>query len=949
MGLALFLGYEFGGSVAGRVFLGYLAGAASLGSGIWLERRERYRVYARSLIGGGWALLFFVTYAIHFVAATKILDSELADLVLLLAVAGAMVWHTLRYRSQVVTGMALLLAFSTVAISESTIYSLTAGAILALSLVVIVRRMRWFELEIFGILASYLNHFWFLRPIIEPMGTPHHTFPEFWPSTALLVFYWAVFRFSYLSRRIENQNQERVSGMAALLNTSFLLALLKYQSAHPEWAFWALLVLGAVEAGLALLPETRRRRAAFVLLSTVGVALLIGAFAFRYAGQGLSGVWLLESEALLVTGLLAGEIVYRRLGIIAAGISAAQMIIANLGPVLERRLGTSAEPAREIGLGMLFALAAAVFYVNAHWIRPRWAELFESEFDARCLQFFSYLASGMALAAVWLVWPGSGTAVGWIVLALCAALAARWLDSTDLANEMALLATAAFLRAIFVNLTESQAFHHASMRLWTVGFVVAALYALGRLGAIKELEWTRAFAYVFTWTASFLAALLAWYELSAPWTALAWIALGIVLAIAGRRWSRTDLGLEANALAVAAFFRALIVNLEETGTFHHVSLRLLTVGLITVGLYLFSGWGEVEALPWTRVFSHGFTWAGSVLVSLLAWDELQPVSVALAWGLLGVILFELGLRLKSSSLRFQGYVGFGCAFLRLFMVNLNAAGAPGEISPRLYTVLPLALAFYYAYSRHEELKQEKWLASDRRIGAERYLCYLGTITVVALVRFELQMDWVVAGWALLTFLLLLLAWKIGRNIFLEQGLLLSLALLARTILHNFYERSYFPAPFWYKRGVTVGAAVAILFACVPIALVLRDKIASRREDLGSSFERLLGFHRPEQILFFIPLGILTTLLALDMSRGKVTVAWGIEGVAVFLAALFANQRSYRLSGLALLLLCVAKIIFVDVWGLSPSDRYLTLIVLGCALLLVSFLYTRYRERLAQYL
>ena len=171
-------------------------------------------------------------------------------------------------------------------------------------------------------------------------------------------------------------------------------------------------------------------------------------------------------------------------------------------------------------------------------------------------------------------------------------------------------------------------------------------------------------------------------------------------------------------------------------------------------------------------------------------------------------------------------------------------------------------------------------------------------------------------------------------------------ILTRTILHNFYESSYFPAPFWYKRGVTVGVTVAILFA---LALRLRNRFTLRPEETRARWERLLGFHWPEQILYFVPLGLLTTLLALEIDRGKVTLAWGIEGVAVFLAALFANLRSYRIAGLALLLLCVGKIALVDVWGLNPSDRYLTFIVLGCALLLVSFLYTRYRERLAQYL
>jgi uncharacterized membrane protein len=75
----------------------------------------------------------------------------------------------------------------------------------------------------------------------------------------------------------------------------------------------------------------------------------------------------------------------------------------------------------------------------------------------------------------------------------------------------------------------------------------------------------------------------------------------------------------------------------------------------------------------------------------------------------------------------------------------------------------------------------------------------------------------------------------------------------------------------------------------------------------------------------------------------------MEGVGVFLLALKLGDRSFRLTGLGLLLLCVGKILLVDVWRLNPRDRYLTLIVLGSALLLVSFLYTRNREALRRYL
>jgi uncharacterized membrane protein len=62
-----------------------------------------------------------------------------------------------------------------------------------------------------------------------------------------------------------------------------------------------------------------------------------------------------------------------------------------------------------------------------------------------------------------------------------------------------------------------------------------------------------------------------------------------------------------------------------------------------------------------------------------------------------------------------------------------------------------------------------------------------------------------------------------------------------------------------------------------------------------------------------------------------------------------GERSFRLSGLGLLLLCAAKIFLIDVWGLDPQAKYITLIVLGGALVLVSFLYTRYKEKIRRYL
>jgi uncharacterized membrane protein len=107
--------------------------------------------------------------------------------------------------------------------------------------------------------------------------------------------------------------------------------------------------------------------------------------------------------------------------------------------------------------------------------------------------------------------------------------------------------------------------------------------------------------------------------------------------------------------------------------------------------------------------------------------------------------------------------------------------------------------------------------------------------------------------------------------------------------------------------------------------------------------------RPEQLQFFVPFLLLTTMLALKMREGMVTVSWGIEGVLIILLALAVKERSFRLTGLGMLLLCVGKVLAMDAWRLETRDRYITFIIVGAALMAVSSLYIRFRDNIRQYL
>jgi uncharacterized membrane protein len=843
IGMALFLALELRTlAPGGRILIGMMVSGALLGAGIWFERNERWQLLARAGIAGGWALGFFTTYAMYHVPASRILQRQGVDLVLLFCVGAAMVAHSLRYRSQVTTGMAFLMAFSTITISQVNVYSLVAGGILAAGLVIIVWRFSWFELEVFGILAAYLNHWWWLSHIIEPMHGHKHPFPEFIPSAALLVFYWAVFRWSYVVRKIDSQAdlftegdivpREQISTVAALLNSFLLLAVLKYQAVHPEWAFWALLALGAAEIAIGQAPRVGGRRLAFLILTTIGAVLMVAAIPFRYSGMRVSAIWIFEAEALLLAGIFAREVAFRYLGMLAGVAAAGHMIAYDAAAVMGRRWD-DADVAPDWRTGLLFGIAAVVFYVNSRWLPRRRPEVFDGHYEASFLRNVFLMGSIMLWILAWIVCPEQWTAVAWSTLAVAMVLLRAPLGIEALQVQGNLIAATALLRLVFINL---QVPEH---RWLTAGIVVALFYALAR-------------------------------------------------------WS-----------------------------------------------------GLTDLLEWDIETSQAYAWAASLTLMHLAWLELSSAAVVLAWIIVALALAEWGFASGQLSLRLQAMLMMVAAFLRIFFVNLNAESPTGEIGPRVYTIVPVALAFWFAYWRWEDTNEGD-LAFDRLFQFQRVLGLCGTMTLAALARFEVAPDWVASVWAAMVVALLLVSRVLRRRYFLNQAIFLTVLVFSRAGFYNLYERSYFPAPFWQSRWVCVGIVLVLLG--IAWWLARSQAIREAAPGLGRGRRILAAFsRRPDQVVFFTALLLLTSLLEAELPRGMVTLGWGVEAVAVFVFALWMRERAARLSALALLLLAVGKIIFHDVWGLSPRDRYLTFIALGMASLAVSWLYTRYREIVRAYL
>jgi hypothetical protein len=1163
LGVAWFCIKEFGQLGAlGKVALSCLVSLALLGGGVFLERRERYRVFSYPCIGGGWSLLFWTTYALNHVAAMRVVSSVSTDLVFMLLVALVMVVHTLRYRSQVVTGIAFLLAYWTVSLSNDDVYSLTAGVILAIALVAIVIKMSWFELEVLGILSTYANHLYWLYRLLGPGGAEGHAFPAYHASTAILLFYWVTYRISYVVRKTRSPMHEHISTVAALLNTLLLLGTLKFQSVQPELAFWALLIIGALEFTVGQLSIIRRRREAFVVLSVLGAGLMIGAVPFRYSGNNVAILWLIGAEAFLAAGVAVSEVVFRRVGLLAGLLVGLHLVGIDFQELMvARRVSDNAV----LAVGVMFALCAVVFYLNALFMGQRWKQFFDDVPDAPLLSAHSYVGAFAAASAAWALfsgdwtalafagvmltlavlgqrlksfhlqvqygvlgllalyrvavvnlhsdvpqhthvqarlitlpivaaafyltakwaaanennnqrffrglfafagtaligsliyfevpdlwqplaaiafavtlleagiqigypvlawhahllgtlaalaaltadssgvqrwqniplhafaalpvvagaywiawrlrvpnqdhvrlgrlaysWAGAGLmvwvlneavpapwiAVSWIVFAVALALVMPRIGYRQLGWQANAVAAYSLVRAYNFNLEMEQPFWQSiSLRLVTIAIVAAGLYFLSRRSSPLNSEFRRAIAYLHTFAATALLSFLAWHEVSSGWLATVWAVFALVLVLVDRRFEVEDLRWQAHALAALAMARGITVNLYVLETWHGVSVRLLSLGIVAVTFYALSRLIRVPEELREREFHHIYSWAASALVSLLVWYELKPLSVAVGWAVFGLVLFEYGLWSKTRQFRFQAYVALAASFGRIFFANLTA-GNPGEFwSPRTYTVLPIALILFFVYA---QLGMEDQTArADRGFHFDMLLAYLGTGTVVALLYFQFANEWLVTAWAVVVFVFFGLALWLDRPIFLHQALLLTLGTCTRGVMHNLFGASYFTGSDWTGRYIVLSSAIAVLLACLPFAFWWRNrhKVQPSGNWIGA-MERY-----PEQVMFFAPVLLMTLMLAVKMRAGMVTLAWGMEALSILIFGFIINERSFRLTGFLLLLASFAKILLIDMWlgHWSWRDRNITFVVVGVAMFLAGFLYTKYSDKLRQFL
>jgi hypothetical protein len=582
---------------------------------------------------------------------------------------------------------------------------------------------------------------------------------------------------------------------------------------------------------------------------------------------------------------------------------------------------------------------------------------------------------------------------------------ARWFTVRRLAVEAGVLALAAGAILIFHHIgplaffrldSPDPSHHPAETAVLSIAALCYWLYAelyprcLPRLDAKAEAEfdlnlaaWQEFIVQMACLLGTAMAAAALWVALPTPWIVVGWLALVLLLGLAADWLKAVRLAVQADLLAVAAVCGLFAWNLFRADS----NWRSYDGPLIAAVTLLYCGMRRKTVPAGSRKFvAPAYSWAATLLLAFVSAKIIEdifnipsyivfdsPSYIAMVWAVLGLALFEIGRFTRRGFLRWQGFFLFALGLGRFFVsdiwgmwgifdtpsraVHYQLLGTAHKdifslIQSLLMEVLILAAVGYWFQERTRN--PERCTRREHIVGL--IASALGTLSIALWFAYRFPSNWVplpdgevwvTSIWAAMATVLLTLSWLVRRRAFLVQAIALVVAVLARAFFLDLFADS--PAGFWHGQLFHLAVAALILLAALPFAFRLRGEGRFASASISVPDDLNLLLRNPHQIFFFAAFALEVVALAVKLTSGHITIAWSLLGLGVFLFALLVGERSYRLAGLALLLVSVAKILLMDVWKLSPSDRYTTLIVLGLALLAVSFLYTRFGAVIRRYL
>jgi hypothetical protein len=163
IGIAFLLTFPFKDLPASiPVVIGYslVAGLVVI-SHVW---KDSFSLLSRYLLGGSLLLLYFTTLRLYYFSSNPLLTDHKMELALLLIVVSINLYISLRRKSVYLCAVSLTLGYITAFISYPPLVQFILNTLLAVSVILIYLKYKWFPLLVYGMFLTGLTHFhWFIN------------------------------------------------------------------------------------------------------------------------------------------------------------------------------------------------------------------------------------------------------------------------------------------------------------------------------------------------------------------------------------------------------------------------------------------------------------------------------------------------------------------------------------------------------------------------------------------------------------------------------------------------------------------------------------------------------------------------------------------------------------------------------------------------------------------
>jgi uncharacterized membrane protein len=676
-----------------KVLALYVVSFGLAGLGLWLERsRESLRTFGRVLTAGGFAAIFYTTYAMHHVEMLRVIESPLWGGLLLLICALGIFIYAERKEDATVAALSLVLGYYSTAINPIGTFSLFANLVLTLGGLWLLLRRRWTSTGSLSLVGCYGGFaFW---QYVLPLWTTGQLAPvHYWAGQGFLMGCWTLFTATFLLVKAETLGMAARSVLAALNNAAFfvlftmaLLAKTPVLERLDAFALFAM-IWGVLLLALCYLAEKlhgAKGRPLSEIFFACGLLQLALALAIKLSGYQLATVFALEAAFLLWLGLQQNRMVAK----VGAVLLALAVWFLNLQASVGRDTLVLQDTLASVLQG--FVLIAAAWWSARQTLIER-----KGRFSPLAFVFCLVGMTVLLMAVVQNDYPVWQPAA---MILLCAALLAVGKIPQVSFPELSLAASVGALLLSFFALGESRL-----SRLPELWFLLALALLFGATllkdrwvcspGIAKTLRWMAGIQ-------SALAYLHWWGEHEADWFPLAVTVMGLLLMGLARRRASGPIATFALiflALGLAGLLASLVGSHDGA----------LSWGWLVPLLAMGSEW----ILRHSTVYGEtrrGVLGKVTVIAAIAAlWVYLTYHLLAegsyrtMAWAGMALVIFVAGLLLKHATYRRCGLAVLALALGRIVFFDVWQLDTAARFASFLVIgAVLVGLGFFYNRFEH---------------------------------------------------------------------------------------------------------------------------------------------------------------------------------------------------------------------------------------------------------